>query len=49
MEVRNKMLEEIGSEQTEKNQEDEEILQKMREKNEQDLSYVDNDKPQKRK
>lgn len=32
MEVRNKMLEEIGSEQTEENQEDEEALQKMREK-----------------
>lgn len=32
MEVRNKMLEEIGSEQTEENQEDEEVLQKMREK-----------------
>lgn len=32
MEVRNKMLEEIGSEQTEENQEDEEVPQKMREK-----------------
>lgn len=32
MEVRNKMLEEIGSEQTEENQEDEEILQKIRQK-----------------